>query len=144
MRIVIFRGLPGSGKSTVAHCLSQKTGAVLIEQDQFRVRNGKYVFKSEDKVKDAFLATIGAYAQFGADIILTGVFATKKSVNEVLSHIYKMKPYDEDIFVKAIVCTAMYGSVHKVPESVIEQMARSWEPLRFEETLENFVNKVAY
>lgn len=87
MQVAIIRGLPGSGKSTYAHRLALQWGAVIVEQDQFRVRDYKYVFKTEDDVHKSFLDVIQTYAKWGADIIITGTFVTNKSVERVLDKV---------------------------------------------------------
>jgi hypothetical protein len=125
MKITIIRGLPGSGKSTLGRKLSAESGAVLLEQDMFRVRDGAYVFKSEDRVKEAFLSVVGAYAKFGADIILTGVFATCKSIEEVLSAC--RCPRGSKKTVSVIHCANNFGTTHDVPEEVVRSMRDSWE-----------------
>lgn len=122
MNITIIRGLPGSGKSTLGRRISAESGAVLLEQDMFRIRNGEYVFKSEDKVKEAFLGTIRQFAQFDADIVITGVFATSKSIDEVLKSCRRPNKV-----VRVIHCANDFGTTHEVPEEVIRSMRDSWE-----------------
>lgn len=41
-RLIIIRGLPGSGKSTFAHKLADKAGLLLIEPDALVVHDGVY------------------------------------------------------------------------------------------------------
>lgn len=130
--ITIYRGLPGAGKSTSAHKLALETGAVLIEQDQFRIRGGEYVFKESDNVAGAFLEVVRAYARFGADMIITGVFATEKSIDKVLTEVYKVKPVGCALCVEVIHCHGKYVNAHNVPKHVIASMESSWEPLAFE------------
>lgn len=44
LTLTVIRGLPGSGKSSVAAALSAATNAVLIEPDDFHIRDGAYDF----------------------------------------------------------------------------------------------------
>lgn len=125
MKISIIRGLPGSGKSTLGRKISAESGAVLLEQDMFRIRDGAYVFNSKDRVKEAFLKTLRTFAQFGADIVVTGVFATCKSIEEVLSAC--RCPRGSDKTVSVIHCANNFGTTHGVPEEVIRSMRDSWE-----------------
>jgi copper homeostasis protein CutC len=87
----------------------------------FRVRDGKYVFNGEDNVKKAFLDTIRNFAQFGADIVVTGVFATRRSIEEALKACRRHK------VVSVIHCANDFGTTHEVPEDVIRSMWESWE-----------------
>lgn len=132
MKVVIIRGLPGSFKSTLGRKLSAKSGTVLLEKDQFRIRDGRYVFNEHDYVPQAFLNVIQEYAKFGADIIVTGVFATEESIDRVLSHIYKAKPLGCALCVGVVHCRGQFGNIHNVPETIIASMRESWEPFAFE------------
>lgn len=42
--LYLIRGVSGSGKSTLAKKLSEATGAVVLEADQFFIHSGEYKF----------------------------------------------------------------------------------------------------
>ena len=46
-KLTIFRGLPGSGKTTMARKLAAQTGAILIEPDELLIENGVYRYTPE-------------------------------------------------------------------------------------------------
>lgn len=50
--LFIVRGLPGSGKSTLAKFLIADKNGIIIENDQFMIEDGLYVWK-ESKMKHA-------------------------------------------------------------------------------------------
>ena len=54
-RVVLLRGLPGSGKSTAAAALG---GRALSTDDYFRTADGRYVFRPE-RLPDAHRVGLG-------------------------------------------------------------------------------------
>lgn len=138
MQITIIRGLPGSGKSTYAHKLALQWGAVVVEQDQFRVRNFKYVFKNEDDIQPSFLAVLQEYAKWGADIIITGTFVSNRSIERVLGAIRKVRP---TFGLKVRTMLTQFKSVHDVPDTVLASMMKNWEDVEGESFIKPAINK---
>ena len=56
MIITVIRGLPGSGKSSYAHQLAEKTGAIVIEPDAFVTVDGMYHYDTARWGKARYLA----------------------------------------------------------------------------------------
>lgn len=82
--LTIFRGLPGSGKSTAARKLSEETGAFFIEPDMVHIKNGQYLFnrdKHEDGDKRCVDFVECLMGEFGCDLIYADVLPTRKSVS---------------------------------------------------------------
>jgi len=116
VNLYIFRGLPGSGKTTAA----KSTGMFHVEQDMFHVHKGVYSFDGQlvrrghawcrQVVEDAL--------KHGLDVVVSNTFTTLWEMQAYLdmeadTHVYKF--------------TGNYGSVHNVPQEVINKMKQRWE-----------------
>ena len=45
----IMRGVPGSGKSTVANFLAEKTGGIVHSVDDYHTKNGEFVWSDKNE-----------------------------------------------------------------------------------------------
>lgn len=126
MKLTIIRGLPGSGKSTEA----RKLGRFHVEADMFLYENREYKF-SQDKQKYAHVACrniVDAAMNEGVwEIVVSNTF----------TRLWEIEPYVElakeyGYAVEVIRMTGDYGSIHNVPESVIEAMADRFEDFKGE------------
>ncbi len=133
-KLTIFRGLPGSGKSTQARELSAKTGAILIEPDMFCIRNGEYEW-SEEIWEQALSIAHWALGIFSAgaysDIIYADVLPQESDVIEIIDQIpadyrYSVEVIDNEITVEE----SMRRNIHNVPMEDLMRMERDWEPWR--------------
>ena len=118
----IVRGLPGSGKTTLA--VERYYNLLRLETDMFFTRGGTYTFTMElnEKAVKWFGEAVRAVADTGMDFVVTGVFTAHTErlgdVIEVgLSHGY-------DVWVKTL--TEDHGSVHGVPNEHLTAMAESF------------------
>lgn len=117
-RLQIIRGLPGSGKTTLA--LKNFSHLMRIETDMFFSRGGKYVF-TLDLNKQAvkwFNKTINNFAKTGMDFVVTGVFAAhterlEKTIQAGLDNGY-------DVYVKTL--NTDFGNIHNVPQEHLDAM----------------------
>ena len=127
MKLVIIRGLPGSGKSTMAKTLAL-VGYRHFEADQYFERDGAYRFDPE-KLKEAhawcLLQAKHCMLQ-GKDCVVSNTF----------TKLWEMKPYIDlaralDAEIQIIVASGKWKNVHNVPEEVIERMRARWESSPF-------------
>ena len=80
MRLVIVRGVPGSGKSTFA--AKTFAGTFHVENDMFHVKDGEYRFDAR-KQKDAVSWCMGMVAAAlgnGMDAVVSNTFTKRKYV----------------------------------------------------------------
>jgi tRNA uridine 5-carbamoylmethylation protein Kti12 len=136
-KLIIIRGIPGSGKTTYAKELQKllKTDPVHLEADMFFMKNKEYCFDYKF-LGDAhkWCQSTAAMALFnGIDVIVSNTFIKNKEI----------KPYYElalrygaqfEIFNMS----GDYGSVHGVPEEVIERMKSNFKAITAEEYMVHY------
>lgn len=131
MKLVLVRGLPGSGKSTFARQLALKEGLAHYEADQFFDERGSF---------DARLLPV-AHARclrqahnemryYGGSVVVANTFTT----------LAEMEPYfqlAEALEAEVVVykCRGRFKSTHNVPPATIRRMAARWEDIEGERIL---------
>ena len=117
-RLQIIRGLPGSGKTTLA--LEKYPNLLRLETEMFFYRGGRYRF-TKDLNKAAvkwFLKTVDRFCKRGFDFVVTGVFAAhterlESVINSAIANGY-------EVTIKTM--TRNYGSIHGVPQEHFKAM----------------------
>jgi len=122
-KLTLIRGLPGSGKSTIAKMMvdDNPLSTIHFEADMFFVKDGEYKF-DPTKLKNAHLMCQNqARYHLGNDknVVIANTFTM----------VAEMQPYlDMDYAsIEIIHCTGKYDSIHNVPEHTIQQMKDRWE-----------------
>lgn len=126
-KLIIIRGLPGSGKSTKAKeivCCDDTETTKHYEADMFHIINGEYCFNVKN-IKDAHKwcqASTAYWLNRGCTVVVSNTFTTIK----------EMEPYFEmakqyGAYIEVIEMKENYGNVHNVPEDVLQKMADRWE-----------------
>ena len=121
-KLIIVRGLPGSGKSTFAK--NNFPSYFLMEADRYFEVDGEYIFKRE-KLEMAHMwcrITTKSILQDGLDVIVCNTFTTKK---ELKPYFKIAKETNSDLSV--ITMNGNYGSVHNVPEETMIKMKNRFE-----------------
>lgn len=126
--LLLLRGLPGSGKST----LSKTIGAITFEADMFFMEGNEYKF-NPTKLKDAH-----AWCQNQVEMTMknsTKNFETSRiAVSNTFTQEWEMQPYYDlakkygyDVF--SIIVENRHGgtNVHNVPEDKLEIMKNRFE-----------------
>lgn len=120
-RLVIVRGLPGSGKSTFA---KRNFDCLVLENDMFHVRMGEYRY-SGDSMKDAISwcrDTCKAALLNGMDVVVANTFTQRRFIEE-----YRRLAVDAGAGFEVYRCVSDYGNIHDVPKSVLEGMKSGFE-----------------
>ena len=125
--LTLIRGLPGSGKSTMAIALAAQTGAKHFEADQFMVdRAGKYRFDAR-KLREAHQHCETACDEAlhtGNSVIVANTFI----------QIWEMQAYLDmadrhGAALQVIECHGQFDNIHDVPVDKIKAMQDRWEAL---------------
>jgi len=120
-KLVIIRGLPGTGKSTKAQTYE---GFEHHEADHYWEENGQPYHPGQvAKAHQQCRSRVWEDLEEGKDVVVSNTFVTKNSLQEYLD----MAAYHR-VDLEIVDLTEQYGSVHNVPEEAMRRMADSWEP----------------
>ena len=126
MKLYIIRGLPGSGKSTMAReIISKHPNTKHFEADMYFMNaHGEYEF-DPTLLKNAHqwcqLKTVDALKN-GYDCIVSNTFTQKW---EFQTYLDIAKEFDAEV--EIITAKGNYKNIHGVPEEAIEKMKKRWE-----------------
>lgn len=119
--LILVRGIPGSGKSTFAKnqfCLQDEF--IHLEADMFFTDHfGNYNFNRAllSTAHSWCIETARIFMNHGIDVVVSNTFTTHKEMKPYIEHAEKI---GAPVFVYRL--TNNYGSIHNVPEDVIENM----------------------
>jgi predicted ABC-type ATPase len=120
--LYIIRGLPGSGKSTIARKLVHESR--IREADMYHIVNGEYKY-NPDKVKAAHEWCLNEMKHLmtePADCAVANTFTRR----------WEYQPYikaakSAGFYVQVIDCFGPWRNIHGVPEHVIKEMKNRWK-----------------
>jgi predicted kinase len=119
--LVLIRGLPGSGKSTMARAM---TGFVHLEADMHMMINGVYQYDAS-KVADSHnqcKAQVREALGTGHNVVVSNTFSRALEMADYLAIAKGL-----GVSVRVVEATGRWPNVHGVPQDRIEQMRRRWE-----------------
>ena len=119
--LVLIRGLPGSGKSTMARTFVSE-GFLHFEADMFFEVAGQYQYEAS-RIQEAH-----NWCQNSARHALTA--GKRVVVSNTFTQLREMVPYfNMTQNVRVIEATGKWQNVHGVPIEMLNRMALRWEPL---------------
>ena len=123
-RLVLIRGLPGSGKSTIAREQFVPQGFHHLEADMYFLdHDGNYVW-NPDLIGTAHSwcqRCTEEYLRDGDDVVVSNTFTTRR---EMVTYFKIAKEFG--VVPEIIVASGNYQNVHSVPEEVLERMRARW------------------
>ena len=121
-RMQIIRGLPGSGKTTLA--IKKYPQLMRLETDMYFYRDGAYRFTLENNkiAVGWFRKTLREFCNRGFDFVLTGVFSAHTERLQDTIELACSKGYE--VYVKTL--ASRYGSIHAVPKAHYDSMKKSF------------------
>lgn len=124
MNMIIIRGLPGSGKTTLGQCLSYCGMGKLFEADHYFYVGPiyKYVASLLGYAHEDCRRRTQRHLARGGSVIIANTFTTRAEMQPYLD---LAKQYQARL--QVIECHASFGSVHGVPQETIDAMRARWE-----------------
>lgn len=122
--LALVRGLPGSGKTTLALTLQAESGAAHLEADFFHTHKGEYHYiRKYSHSAHAWCEAKAAHIlAIGDNVIVANTFVTRQQMDPYILH-----AKEEGHKVSIFEATGEYENVHGVPEDVIQRMRDIWE-----------------
>jgi len=127
MKLLLLRGLPGSGKTTEANrIISENTDTKWkhYEADMYFEKNGVYTFDAT-KLSKAHewcqLSTTIALAE-GCNVIVSNTFTTRREISA-----YEIIAKDLGAVFEVKEIKGTYQSIHNVPEETLNKMKQRWQ-----------------
>lgn len=119
-KLILVRGIPGSGKSTYAKRLGIPDH---YEADMWFDDNGGY---DQSKIKLAHewcFEMASAAMNAGRPVVVSNTFIRRWEMQRYIDHAESI-----GVPVEEVTMTGDYGSIHNVPDGTIERMRQSFEP----------------
>lgn len=118
----LMRGAPGSSKSTSAKRMFP--GTLLLENDQFLIRDGKYCW-SKESVQDAIkwcTSSVEIALKNGMDVVVANTFTKKRYVAA-----YEKMAMKYGAKFEVYRCTGNYQNVHGLNSKMVQSFKDAME-----------------
>lgn len=122
MKLIIIRGLPGSGKTTFAHTV---TDTVFEADMYFTDSNGVYNFDREKLSQAHYWCQAQVADAMKAGVPVIAVSNTFVRKWEMLAYLTLAKTFGYQV-TEVTMTQPLRPSIHGVPDEVIERMKEQW------------------
>ena len=122
MRLILVRGIPGSGKSTFAQKMFP--GTLLLENDMFHIHNGNYEWDSKKMPEAISWCTKMARTALerGMDVIVANTFTKKRFVQA-----YQKMAEECGADFQVYRCTGHFQNQHGLSGSMVAGFEKAME-----------------
>jgi len=131
--LFLLRGLPGSGKTTLANSIVESDFLVCEADKYFYDKEGNYDFDGS-KLKDAHEFCRNTVETYMKDSLVNDQFYQKIVVSNTFTQEWEMQPYYDlaekyGYRVYSLIVENRHGGVneHNVPQEVLEKMKNRFE-----------------
>ena len=119
--LILIRGIPGSGKTTMAHVLAM-VGYTHFEADMYFAVDGVYCYDAS-RIRDAHI-----WCQRSTHEVLAK--GGRVVVSNTFTRLHEMEPYKAMTKnLRIIEAQGRWDNVHGVPLEMLAKMVHRWEPL---------------
>ena len=122
LRLILVRGLPGSGKSELGKALAITAGYIHVEADMFFEINGSYNYDAKQ---------VGAAHKWCQKSVRDALASGKRVVvTNTFTRLSELDPYFEmGVKPRIVEAPGKWPNRHGVPAERLRQMADRWEQL---------------
>lgn len=130
MRLNLFRGVPGSGKSSAAQRMFP--GVLLVENDMFHMRDGRYRWKAQSMPRAISWCVdmVRTALENGMDVCVANTFTKRKFVKA-----YQKIAEDFGAEFHVYRCVGRFKNVHNLSEEMVAGFEKAFEDWPGEEIL---------
>ncbi len=121
-RLILVRGIPGSGKSTFAQ--RAFPGTLLLENDMFHIHQGRYEWDGK-KMPEAIswcMHTAEAALKHGMDVVVCNTFTKRRFVE-----VYQSIAQECGAGFIVYRCTGHFQNQHRLSASMVANFERAME-----------------
>ena len=124
-KLIIVRGLPGSGKSTIARSFKEDCGYEWFEADMYFMDGDEYKFDATQLYNAHKWCYENTYRYLFSyyDVIVSNTFTTNKEMKQY----FELREFFPDLEIDVIEVHSQFGSIHGVPDETMEKMRNRWE-----------------